>query len=321
MASDTEAIAELRHRIQAAEDAGDADAIVALMTDDVVAMVPTVPVIEGREDCARFVRETLAELLELFHRVVRYRSAETSVLGDMAWDRGTFTISCVSRRDGVHEDVHGKYLWLLRREPDGWRIARLIHSIDEPPERAPEALASDRLRLARPSLADAPEIFERYASDPEVTRYLGWPTHRSVTDTECFVRFSEKEWSRSPGGPYLIRSVEDGRVLGSTGLVFEGTRRATTGYVLARDAWGRGYATQALKTMVALAGILGVARLQAVCHADHAASRRVLEKCGFRVDESATPDAQFPNLEPDVPRRAVLYVIEPPPQSVDKPLL
>jgi RimJ/RimL family protein N-acetyltransferase len=36
--------------------------------------------------------------------------------------------------------------------------------------------------LRRPTLADAGAIFYRYASDPVVTRYLSWPTHRSRTE-------------------------------------------------------------------------------------------------------------------------------------------
>jgi RimJ/RimL family protein N-acetyltransferase len=65
--------------------------------------------------------------------------------------------------------------------------------------------------------------------------------------------------------------------------------------------------------MAGLAGALGVSRLEAVCHAEHAASRRVLEKCGFTIDDSASPRAEFPNLEAGVPHRAVLYVLTPAP--------
>lgn len=313
MQSDADAIALLRQRIRDAENTGDADAIVALMTDDVVAMVPSAPVLEGREACAAFVRETLAGLLEAFDRRVDYASAETTVMGDAAYDRGTFTIECLLREDGSRSTAAGKYLWLLRLEAGGWRIARLIHAVDDDGEtpRAPETIETMRLRLTRPQLVDAGEMLARYAGDPEVTRYLGWATHTTLAHTEAFVGFSDSQWTASPAGPYLIWSRDDGRLLGSTGLAFDTPDVASTGYVLARDAWGRGYATEALGAMVELAGTLGIKRLQAVCHAEHATSRRVLEKRGFRVDEAATPDVDFPNLAPDVPRRAVLYVVEP----------
>ena len=47
-------------------------------------------------------------------------------------------------------------------------------------------------------------MFARYAADPEVTRLLAWPRHRSVEDTERFLEWSEAEWRRWPVGPYLI---------------------------------------------------------------------------------------------------------------------
>ena len=161
-----------------------------------------------------------------------------------------------------------------------------------------ERLETARLLLTRPTAADAQAIFERYASDPAVTRYLAWPTHRSVDDTRLFIDFCEAEWSRSPAGPMLILSKEDGRLLGATGLSFDASGAATTGYVLATDAWGKGYATEALRAMVDLARSLGLLTLGAYCHPDHTPSIRVLEKCGFRPDSDTHAFAEFPNLTP-----------------------
>src|SRR5262245_53236260 len=112
---------------------------------------------------------------------------------------------------------------------------------------APTRVETERLVMAPPQQSDAVEIFERYSSDPEVTRYLGWPTHQHVTDTEAFIGFSTSQWQREGMGAYLIRSRTDGKLLGSTGLGLAGqpseSHRAMTGYVLAKDSWGLGYAT------------------------------------------------------------------------------
>lgn len=155
-------------------------------------------------------------------------------------------------------------------------------------------------------MVDAAAIFERYASDPDVTRFLGWLQHRSVVETEAFLEFSAHEWKRWPAGPYIIRSRADGRLLGSTGLIFENERQAATGYVLAKDAWGRGYATEALTAVIDIAASVGVRRLHALCHPEHHASRRVLEKCGF--SRAGTPqELEFPNLQPGVLQSALCY--------------
>jgi RimJ/RimL family protein N-acetyltransferase len=164
--------------------------------------------------------------------------------------------------------------------------------------RAPDRIDTARLVLRRPEAADAEAIFARYASDPEATRYLGWRRHVTVDDTRMFLAFCAAEWERWPAGPYLIESRDDGTVLGSTGLAFESFESAMTGYVLARDAWGRGYATEVLTAIVPLAPALGVRRLYAICHTEHRASARVLEKCGF-IREGVLPHhTVFPNLLP-----------------------
>src|SRR5688572_18812509 len=156
-----------------------------------------------------------------------------------------------------------------------------------------------RLVLRRPTAADIPQIFERYAADPEVTRYLAWPRHTSRDDTRAFLAFSDAAWERWPSGPLLMFARDTGQLVGSSGLTFEDTWLAQTGYVLARDAWGLGYATESLQAMVRLAESLGVVRLYAHCHVDHTASARVLEKCGFEREGCLRKSTIFPNLTSD----------------------
>jgi ribosomal-protein-alanine N-acetyltransferase len=165
--------------------------------------------------------------------------------------------------------------------------------------KAPERLETARLVLRRPLAADLEAIFERYASDPDVTRFLAWPRHRSLADTQTFFAFSNAEWDRWPAGPYLVCSRSDSNLLGSTGLAFETPYRASTGYVFAKDAWGNGYATEVVKAMAITASVIGVQRLYAVCHTQHHASQRVLEKSGFARDGILRRHMKFPNLIPD----------------------
>jgi len=173
--------------------------------------------------------------------------------------------------------------------------------------RAPLTMQTERLLLRKPETSDADEIFQRYASDAEVTRYLSWARHTTVADTLAFLEFSDAEWERWPAGPYLAYSLADSRLLGSTGLAFEFSFRANTGYVLARDAWGQGYATEALAAMRQTADDLGVARLYACCHPQHHRSRRVLEKGGFELEGTLRRYSEFPNLTPGVAEDVVSY--------------
>jgi len=175
--------------------------------------------------------------------------------------------------------------------------------------KAPEHIETARLILRQPQLSDAVTIFERYASGPDVTRFLGWPRHRTIRDTEDFLQFSAAEWKQWPAGPYLITSRSDRTLIGGTGFGFHAPREAVTGYVLAKDAWGLGYATEALTALIDVAAQIDVTRLRALCHPDHRPSRRVLEKCGFVRDDTATQQVEYPNWAPGVQHDAICYAL------------
>jgi uncharacterized protein (TIGR02246 family) len=130
--ADAGAVAALREALETAENAGDADAAAALFTDDAVVMVPDFPVQEGKAACASFMREIMGWLSEQFDRHIAYVSAEVAVIGDMAFDRGTFSFTVSPKSGADSTQVTGKYLWLLRRTAaESWRVARLIVCRDD----------------------------------------------------------------------------------------------------------------------------------------------------------------------------------------------
>jgi len=174
--------------------------------------------------------------------------------------------------------------------------------------KAPERIETARLVLRRPTGNDAAAIFTRYAADLEVTRFVAWPRHVSIAETREFLAFSDAGWESSAAGAYLAESRADGRLLGSTGIHFETAERASTGYVFARDAWGKGFATEALHAMVALGESLHVRRLYALCHTENLASIRVLEKSGFHREAFLPKHTVFPNLRSLEPSDVFVYV-------------
>jgi ketosteroid isomerase-like protein len=130
--SDSNAIAAIRQALEAAENASNSDAAAALMTNDAVLMVPDFPVQEGKIPCARFLQNVMGWIATQFDRHITYVSAEVTVIGDMAFDRGTFSCTVSPKSGGDSTQVTGKYLWLLRRTPlESWKIARLIVSRNE----------------------------------------------------------------------------------------------------------------------------------------------------------------------------------------------
>lgn len=161
---------------------------------------------------------------------------------------------------------------------------------------APTEFETGRFLLRKPVIGDVPEIFERYASDPDVCRYLAWPRHQSLDDTRAFIAFSDAQWAGWPAGPYLVIDRESRAVLGGTGLAFEQSEVASTGYVIAREFWGMGCATECVTAMRNVAEKVGVRHLYAKVYRHHVASQRVLLKAGFTRDGTLRQHFEFPNL-------------------------
>jgi ribosomal-protein-alanine N-acetyltransferase len=170
----------------------------------------------------------------------------------------------------------------------------------------PNEIQTKRLRLHRPVEADAEEIFARYATDPEVTRYLSFEPHRSLDDTLAFLRKTALRRQEDKGHEWLIRSRVSDQLLGSIGWG-RCECRVQFGYCLARDAWGHGYATEAASEIVNVAlAEPTIWRVEATCDTEHVASARVLEKAGLTFEGTLRRYTVLPNLG-DVPRDMRCY--------------
>ena len=145
-------------------------------------------------------------------------------------------------------------------------------------------LETERLRLRRFRLTDVKEVFD-YASSEENTRFLSWSTHQSEEDSCRFLRMEEENALLGEQYNWAIVEKESGRLVGSAGLTrLDAERRsAELGYVLHRDVWGRGYATEISSGLLRFGfREAGLERIHAYCFPENDASRRVLEKLGMR---------------------------------------
>ena len=131
--SDIAELHSIRERLVAAENAHDAGVMIEMMAEDVVLMFPDFPVQEGRDASARFIRDVTDFFRESAHRHITYVSAEVRVIGELAFDRGTFSFT-FEWKDGRESAVveTGKYLWMYSRDKARtWRIWRAIVSLDQ----------------------------------------------------------------------------------------------------------------------------------------------------------------------------------------------
>ena len=171
----------------------------------------------------------------------------------------------------------------------------------------PDRIDTARFVLRRPMSTDAPVIFDSYARDEEVTRYIVWRPHRSVDETQAFVARVMEAWATGTGHrSWVIERRTDGKLLGMIGG-FHDAYGVKVGYVLARAYWGQGVMSEALAAVceTALADPR-IFRVWAVCDTENRASARVMEKAGMRLEGTLRRYLIHPNRSHE-PRDCLCY--------------
>ncbi len=114
----------------------------------------------------------------------------------------------------------------------------------------PDTLWTEDLILRPIALGDTGAIFDEYAQDPEVTRYLTWAPHTSVRETEEFITGCiASETSRT----FTLLGRRDRQLRGALTIRRDVPGRIGFGYVLSRRSWNQGLMTEALTEVVAWA--------------------------------------------------------------------
>jgi ribosomal-protein-alanine N-acetyltransferase len=159
---------------------------------------------------------------------------------------------------------------------------------------APIRLETDRLIL-RPREVSEAHIFRQLWTE----RDERVPAHRridsagrpSVGDVAAQIRAERREpWP----GLLAVERKETADVIGYCGLITHGSgspEEPELAFELLRSTHGHGYATEAARAVVAWAEAAGYRRVWAGVRSWNLASRRVLEKLGFRESGRVEPDA------------------------------
>lgn len=130
---DLRAIDALNQRDMKAVLAGDTAALVAQWTDDFVALPPAGPILRGRRANAEVVERGMEQrrAIEPVEYVVDFE--EIKVLGEYAFEWGTYRGSMRPRAGGETVSYGGKLIRILQRQPDGsWKMYRTMITSDPP---------------------------------------------------------------------------------------------------------------------------------------------------------------------------------------------
>jgi RimJ/RimL family protein N-acetyltransferase len=140
-------------------------------------------------------------------------------------------------------------------------------------------IETERLVLRRLVMADLDE-FAALHRDPEVVRFVGALDRAQAKER---LRANEQEWGERGHGMLGVLDRSSGRFLGRVGLKYWPQFRETeAGWLLRRDAWGHGYATEAARACVDWGfAALPVPYITAMIQPKNTRSIRVAQRLGF----------------------------------------
>jgi ribosomal-protein-alanine N-acetyltransferase len=170
----------------------------------------------------------------------------------------------------------------------------------------PAEFQTERLRLRFPTVGDADAIFEAYAADPDVTRYMTWVPHKAPATVETYLE--EMVRRRQDGAEYTwaVTIPGDDQPVGMIGARVDG-HKTDIGYVLAKAYWNQGYMTEVISAVAGwMLSQAEIFRVWAVCDTENIGSARVLEKSGFEREGLLRRWILHPNCS-DGPRDCYIY--------------
>ena len=116
-----------------------------------------------------------------------------------------------------------------------------------------QTLETQRLILRAFRAEDGEKMYVNWASDPEVTHFLTWPTHSGPEVSERICRSWEEQSSDPSRYQWAIVPKDLKEPIGSIAVVRtdEDTLSAEIGYCIGKRWWHRGYTAEALKAVTA----------------------------------------------------------------------
>ncbi len=150
-----------------------------------------------------------------------------------------------------------------------------------------QILKTKRLVLRRFALGDAEAMFENWASDSEVTKFLTWEPHRDISVTMSVISDWICEYQNKNGYNWGIEFC--GEIIGSISLLNPNDEllEAEARYCISKAYWRRGIVTEVYKKVLDFAfNNVGFKRIYTKHNIDNPNSGKVMKKCGMNYIET-----------------------------------
>jgi ribosomal-protein-alanine N-acetyltransferase len=171
-------------------------------------------------------------------------------------------------------------------------------------------LETNRLILRRFRVADAEDMYQNYANDPDVTRYLTWAPHVSPEATKQYLETVVSAYDSEDTYQWAIVLRETGKVIGSIAVVrmLSEVKGCELGYCIGKKWWHMGIAAEALREVLIYLLGEGFERIEACHDTENENSGKVMQKAGMhfegierksRVNNRGTVDVAIYSLIPE----------------------
>lgn len=143
-------------------------------------------------------------------------------------------------------------------------------------------IETERLLLRHFVIEDAERMFNNWANDPEVTKYMTWNPHENVEQTKSILNIWLEEYKKPNCYRFCIVLKENSDLIGSIDVVDYVDGCPEIGYCLSRKYWNNGYMTEAVKAFIDYLFNVGFEKLVIEANVNNIASNKVILKCGFK---------------------------------------
>lgn len=144
-------------------------------------------------------------------------------------------------------------------------------------------LQSERLRFRKLTDADAPEILA-LRGDPETMRFIPRPLLTDIDGALAHIKLINDKIEENLDINWAVTEKDNDKCIGIMGFYRTQPEhfRSELGYMILPEYWGKGYVTEAVKTLLDFAfNTLNFHSIEAVIDSRHTVSERVLQKNGF----------------------------------------
>lgn len=140
-------------------------------------------------------------------------------------------------------------------------------------------IATKNLLLRQITIDDAPAMYNNWASDQEVTKYLSWSTHQNIEETKQVISTWINQYNNDFFFQWVIELKKDQEIIGTISLFNYINNSLEVGFCLSKQYWNQGLTTEVCRAIIDFAFTqVGVNSVKSRHMLKNIASGRVMQK-------------------------------------------